>query len=152
MIARFSVRHQAAAEFGHRSSSGPVGVLAQSLHARLYGLPADPGPLPTALDELLQSTYTATETEQQAAVLVHLAEQLHNAAQILEWARDNAHWRRLPGAWEWLREATTSTRQIADGLATVSTAFTTGPAPTVPATPPTPPPLGSSRPAPRVPA
>ncbi|MGW4200344.1 hypothetical protein [Streptomyces sp. NPDC004726] len=149
MIARFSVRHQAAAEFGNKSSAGPVGVIAQSLHACLYGLPTDPGPLPTALDELLQSTYMAAEAEQHAAVLIQLAEQLHNAAQILEWARDNAHWRRLPGAWEWLRDATASTRQIADGLGAVSADFVTRPAPTTaPATPPAPPPLGASRPAP----
>ncbi|MFF8958608.1 hypothetical protein [Streptomyces sp. NPDC014894] len=149
MIARFSVRPRAGPELGSDSSTSPVGGLAQSLHARLYGLPTAPGPLPAALDELLQSTYTATETDQQAAVLAQLAEQLHNAAQILQWARNNAHWRQMPGAWEWLRDATTSTRQLADGLGTVSAAFAARSAPTTaPATPPVPPPHGAARPAP----
>ncbi|WP_329025734.1 hypothetical protein [Streptomyces sp. NBC_00690] len=73
---------------------------------------------------------------------------MQNAADILAWARNNAHWRRMPGAWEWLRDATLSTRQLADGLDAVSAAFAARPAPTTAATPPAPHPLGASRPAP----
>ncbi|ROQ70146.1 hypothetical protein EDD93_4653 [Streptomyces sp. 840.1] len=57
--------------------------------------------------------------EQQGAVLQQLAEQLRNAAEILEWARNHAYWRQLPGpTWEWLRDATDRTRDLADGLDT----------------------------------
>ncbi|MFH8591529.1 hypothetical protein [Streptomyces rimosus] len=101
MIASFSVRRQAGPRFGYRGSGGPVTVVARSLHARLYGLPTAPSPLPTALDELLQALGTARDGDQRQAVLTQLAEQLRNAAEILEWARNNARWRQLPApAWE----------------------------------------------------
>ncbi|MFD9817509.1 hypothetical protein [Streptomyces violascens] len=58
-------------------------------------------------------------------MLLQLAEQLRNAAEILEWARNHAHWRQLPTpAREWLRTATDTTRQLADGLDEVGPAFT----------------------------
>ncbi|MEW2620864.1 hypothetical protein [Streptomyces sp. NPDC048106] len=54
------------------------------MHARLFGLPAGDEPLPTALDALLQATHTATSPEQKTAVLHRLADQLGNAAYIIE--------------------------------------------------------------------
>ncbi|MFE5162936.1 hypothetical protein ACFRNT_31415 [Streptomyces sp. NPDC056697] len=137
VVASFSLRRQAGPRFGYRTCGGPVQGLAQSLHARLYGLPTDPGPLPSALDELLQAVDTARDGDQQQAVLVQLAEQLRNAAEILEWARDHAHWRQLPDpAWEWLRAATDTARHLADGLDDVSPDFASPQAGT--ATPPPP--------------
>ncbi|MFD9224858.1 hypothetical protein ACFWDI_33780 [Streptomyces sp. NPDC060064] len=41
--------------------------------------------MPTALDQLLQTVTTARDGDQQHAVLAQLAEQLRNAAEILEW-------------------------------------------------------------------
>ncbi|MEU7189443.1 hypothetical protein [Streptomyces sp. NPDC045369] len=84
MVASFSVRRQADPRFRHRGPGGPVTVVALSLHARLYGLPDAPSPLPTALDELLQALGTVSTGDEQQAVLAQLAEQLRNAAQILE--------------------------------------------------------------------
>lgn len=124
----FAVRRQAATQHGHRARGGPVTVYAQALHSQLYGLPTDKAPLPAALDALLQTAHTTDGPEQQAAILRQLAEQLRNAAEILEWARDHAHWRQLPGpTWEWLRDATDRTRDLADGLDTVHPAFTAAP-------------------------
>lgn len=135
VVASFSLRRQAGPRFGYKSSGGPVRGLAQSLHARLYGLPTDPGPLPAALDELLQAVGTARDGDQQNAVLAQLAEQLRNAAEILEWARNHARWRHLPTPiWEWLHAATDTARHLADGLDDVSPAFASPPAP--PTTPP----------------
>ena len=80
--------------------------------------------MPTALDELLQPLTTARDGDQQRAVLAQLAEQLRNAAEILEWARNNAHWRQLPAAtWEWLRTATAAARDLAAGLDDVCPVF-----------------------------
>ncbi|MEU7148752.1 hypothetical protein AB0B15_12035 [Streptomyces sp. NPDC045456] len=138
MIASFSVRRQAGPRFGYRGSGGPVTVVARSLHARLYGLPTAPPPLPTALDELLQALGTVRDSDQQQAVLAQLAEQLRNAAEILEWARDNA--RQLPApVWEWLRDATDTTRHLADGLDDVSPSFASPQATATPLPPPAPP-------------
>ncbi|WP_043267052.1 hypothetical protein [Streptomyces sp. CT34] len=140
VIASFRLRPQAGPQFGYKSCGGPVQALAQSLHARLYGLPTDPDPLPTALDELLQATRTAQDNEQQAAVLVQLAEQLRNAAEIIKWAQYNAHWRQLPApVFDKLKAATTTVRHLADGLEQTSPAFAARPAPatTPPATLPT---------------
>ncbi|MGQ4484266.1 hypothetical protein ACN6LM_002594 [Streptomyces sp. SAS_281] len=124
----FAVRRQAATQHGYRSRGGPVTVYAQALHARLYGLPTDEEPLPAALDALLQTRTPSTGPEQQCAVLQQLAEQLRNATEILEWARDHAHWRQLPHpAWEWLRDATDRTRDLANGLDTVWPGFTAEP-------------------------
>ncbi|MFD3563546.1 hypothetical protein ACFWVU_28325 [Streptomyces sp. NPDC058686] len=137
VVVHFTLRRLAAPRYDHRSSGGPATGIAQSLHARLYGLPDDPGPVPTALDELLQSLTTARDGDQQPAVLAQLAEQLRNAAEILEWARDNAHWRQLPApTWEWLRTATDAARDLAAGLDDVRPAFT---APRAPSTAPAPP-------------
>ncbi|MER7653724.1 MULTISPECIES: hypothetical protein [Streptomyces] len=111
--------------------------MARSLHARLYGLPTAPSPLPTALDELLQVLGTARDGDQKQAVLVQLADQLRNAAEILEWARDNA--RQLPAPiWEWLRDATDTTRHLADGLDSVRPSFAAPQAPAAPLPPPAP--------------
>ncbi|MFD7017480.1 hypothetical protein [Streptomyces sp. NPDC059928] len=86
--------------------------------------------MPAALDELLQSLATARDPDQQHAVLAQLAEQLRNAAEILQWARDNAHWRQLPApTWEWLRTATDAARGLADGLDEVGPAFASPRAP-----------------------
>ncbi len=141
MITSFSARRLADPRFRYRGSGGPVTVVARSLHAHLYGLPTAPPPLPTALDELLQALGTVRDGDQRQAVLAQLAEQLRNAAEILEWARDNARWRQLPGtAWEWLRDATDTTRHLADGLDNVSPAFAASPqAPATPLPPPAPP-------------
>ncbi|MFE0188019.1 hypothetical protein [Streptomyces sp. NPDC058989] len=139
MIASFRVRPQAAPQFGHKSSGGPIQALAQSLHARLYGLPTDPDPLPTALDELLQATHTAREAEQQMAVLAQLAEQLRNAAEVIQWAQYNAHWRQLPTpVFDWLKAATATVQQLADGLDQTSAAFAARPAPATAPPPPLP--------------
>ncbi|MGI5457509.1 hypothetical protein ACQEWB_30955 [Streptomyces sp. CA-249302] len=117
--------------------------IARPLHARLYGLPHDPAPVPAALDELLQTLMTARDPNQQHAVLAQLAEQLRNAAEILEWARDNAHWRQLPApTWEWLRTATDAARDLAAGLDEVRPAFA---APRAPSTTPAPPPPAGHR-------
>ncbi|MFW6724156.1 hypothetical protein ACHZ98_29210 [Streptomyces sp. MAR4 CNY-716] len=96
MTVSFGVRRQAAAEYHHRSRGGPVTVFAQALHAALYGLPVDDDPLPTALDELLQATHTATTPEQTTAVLRRLADQLGNAAEIIQRYRHQAQADRLP--------------------------------------------------------
>ncbi|MFF3640351.1 hypothetical protein [Streptomyces sp. NPDC002564] len=129
MSVHFTVRRQVAADYGHRSRGGPVTVYARAIHAQLYGLPADNDDPPVALDELLQAAHSTNLPEQQAAILGQLAEQLRNATEILEWARNHAHWRRLPApAWEWLRDATDRTRDLADGLDTIRPAFTDAPA------------------------
>ncbi|MFH8350065.1 hypothetical protein [Streptomyces sp. NPDC018045] len=140
VVVSFSVRRQAGPRLGYRGSGGPVTVVARSLHARLYGLPDTPPPLPTALDELWQALGTVSDGDQQQAVLAQPAEQLRNAAQILEWVRGNAHWRHLPEpAWEWLRDATDTTRHLADGLDDVSPTFAASPqAPAAPLPPPAP--------------
>ncbi|SEO73383.1 hypothetical protein [Actinacidiphila rubida] len=131
----FAVRRQAAAQHHYRSRGGPVTVYAQALHAQLYGLPTDDQPLPAALDALLQAAHTTDDPEQQSAILQQLTEQLRNAAEILQWARNHAHWRQLPSpAWEWLRDATDQMRALADGLDTVRPAFTAEP-PTLAAPP-----------------
>ncbi|MEU4030532.1 hypothetical protein [Streptomyces anulatus] len=124
----FAVRRRAEARHGRRGRGGPVTVYAQALHSQLYGLPVDEGPLPTALDALLQAAHTADSLDQLGAILEQLAEQLRNAAEILEWARDHAHWRRLPDStWEWLRDATDRTRDLGEGLDTVRSAFAAEP-------------------------
>lgn len=142
MIASFRLRPRAQARFGHRNTGGPVQVIAQSLHARLYGLPTDPEPLPTALDELLQATITAESGDEQAAVLIQLAEQLRNAAEIIKWAQYHAHWRHLPApVFDSLKTATATVQQLADGLEHTSPAFTTPPAKAPAPTPAAPAPL-----------
>jgi acyl-CoA reductase-like NAD-dependent aldehyde dehydrogenase len=148
VIVSFSVRRQAAAEFGHRSRGGPVTVFAQALHAHLFGLPADDAPLPTALDALLQATHTATSPEQKTAVLRQLADQLRNATEIVQRYQYRAQWDRLPDdVAEQLRHAHDQAQQAAETLDRVAPAFssrpTTDTAPgrstATPATTPTPP-------------
>ena len=86
--------------------------------------------MPTSLDELLQWVTTTRDGDQQNAVLAQFAEQLRNAAEILERARNHAHWRQLPEpTWEWLRAATDSTRELADGLDDIHPAFRNRPSP-----------------------
>ncbi|MFD9715779.1 hypothetical protein [Streptomyces sp. NPDC059076] len=124
MIVHFTVRRQAAAEYGHRSRGGPVTVFAQALHAHLFGLPDDPDPLPTAIDALLQATHTASSKDQQAAILQRLAEQLRNAAEIIQRYQYKAQWDRLPDSVaEQLREAHTHIKQVTDTLDHAATAF-----------------------------
>ncbi|MFD8613771.1 hypothetical protein [Streptomyces sp. NPDC059631] len=127
-MTKADTRRLAPVEYRYQSRGGPVAVYAKALHARLYGLPPDDESLPTALDELLQATLSTAGPDQQAAVLQQLAEQLRNAAEILEWARDHARRRQVPDAvWEWLRAATHSTRDLADGLDAVRPCFTDDP-------------------------
>lgn len=124
----FTLRCQAAAQHHYRSCGGPVTVYAGALHAHLYGLPTDDEPVPAALDALLQAAHTTDDPEQQSAILLQLTEQLRNAAEILQWARNHAHWRQLPDfTWEWLRDATTQMGVLADGLDTVWPAFAAEP-------------------------
>lgn len=94
--------------------------LAHALHANLYGLPADPGPLPTALDALLQTTLAAKSGDERTAVLRQLAEQLRNAAEIIDHYRRTARIEGLPPVIaDQLHRAHGHTEQIAhvlDGL------------------------------------
>lgn len=93
---------------------------------------------------------TEHDADQQQAVLAQLAEQLRNAAEVLEWARNNAHWRQLPTpTWEWLRDATATTRGLAAGLAEASHAFTSPPRPPAATAPAPPAPAAPRTPAPR---
>ncbi|MEU1629222.1 hypothetical protein ABZ746_28685 [Streptomyces sp. NPDC020096] len=128
VIVSFRVRPQAAAaaEFGHRSRGGPVTSFAQSLHARLYGLPTDPDPLPTALDALLQATHIANSAEQQTAILRQLADQLRNATEIIY--RYAAQWERRPtNIGEQLRQAHDQAQQVVEALDRVAPAFSNRP-------------------------
>ncbi|MFJ2175888.1 hypothetical protein ACIOHE_23725 [Streptomyces sp. NPDC087851] len=100
-------------------------MIAQGLHARLYGLPAAPDPLPTALDALLQATHTARTGEEKTAVLRRLAEQLRNGAEIIEGYQYRAQWDRLPEEVAvQLRQAHDLTQQLAGLLDHVAPAFT----------------------------
>ncbi|MFI0711351.1 hypothetical protein ACH4SK_11955 [Streptomyces inhibens] len=129
VIVSFSVRRQAAADFGHRSRGGPVTVFAQALHADLFGLPTDDEPLPTALDALLQATHTATAPEQQTAILRQVAEQLRNATEIIQRYQYRAQWDRLPDdVAEQLRDAHDQAQQVAQNLDLVAPAFSRHPA------------------------
>ncbi len=128
VIVSFRVRPQAAAEFGHKSSGGSATSLAQGLHAQLYGLPADPDPVPTALDALLQATYAARTGEQKAAILQRLADQLRNAAEILRGYQYEAHWERFPAdVTAQLRRVHDRAEQIAAVLDHVAPAFIDAP-------------------------
>ncbi len=130
----FGVRRAAAATYNHRSCGGPVPVLAQALHAQLFGLPTDDEPLPTALDALLQATYAARAPEQQTAVLRQLAEQVRNGAEIMKRYQYLAQWDRLPGDVAGkLRDARVQALRIAETLDLVAPALsTTDPAPSGP--------------------
>lgn len=133
MTVSFGVRRQAAADYNHRSRGGPVTGFAQVIHATLFGLPADDDPLPTALDELLQATHTATARDQQVAILRQVAEQIRNAAEIIQRYQYRAQWDQLPdNAAEHLREALDQAQFIATTLDRVAPAFEAEPAGTPP--------------------
>ncbi|MFJ4918431.1 hypothetical protein [Streptomyces sp. NPDC088725] len=124
MIVSFSVRRQAAAKYNHYNRGGPVTGVAQALHAGLYGLPADDDPLPTALDALLQATHTANAPEQKAAILRQVADQLRNAAEIIQRYQERAQWDRFPDdIAEQLRDAYDQVQQVATNLDLVAPAF-----------------------------
>lgn len=128
MTVALRFRSQAGAAFGHRATGGPVTTLAQGLHARLYGLPEDPDPLPTALDALLQITHTAATGERHTAILHRLADQLRNAAEILQLYRHRANFDGLPGdAAERLQQAHHNAQQIVTALDHVAPAYTNPP-------------------------
>ncbi|MFJ5546679.1 hypothetical protein [Streptomyces sp. NPDC093225] len=149
MVISFRPRKSAEARYDYRSSVGPVIAFAQALHAHLYGLPSEPPPLPAALDELLQAVCTV-DRDGQEAVVAQLADQLHAAADLLEWARNHAHWNRLPTeVWERLRDATTALTQIADTVAEATPAFSTRrpPPPAMAALPSPPPTVTTAAPA-----
>ncbi|MER6305000.1 tryptophan synthase subunit alpha [Streptomyces sp. NPDC001657] len=108
-------------------------VFAQALHAHLFGLPADDGPLPTALDALLQATHTATAPEQQTPILRQLADQLRSGAEIIQRYQYRAHWDRLPAdVAEQLRDAHDQAQQVAQTLDLVAPAFSSPPTTPVP--------------------
>ncbi|MEU0844036.1 hypothetical protein ABZ370_31795 [Streptomyces sp. NPDC005962] len=128
MTVSFGVRRQAGAKFGHRSTGGPVTAFAQALHAQLYGLPTDPGPLPTALDALFQAAHTANTGEQKTAILRQLADQLRNAIEIIKDYEDTARWDRLPAdIAQQLSQAHDQAQQIVRALDRVAPAFSNQP-------------------------
>jgi hypothetical protein len=101
-----------------------VTVYAQALHAALYGLPAHDESLPAALDALLQATHTATAPEQKTAVLRQVAEQVRNAAEIIQRYQYRAQWDRFPAdVAEQLADAHDQAQQIAQVLDRVAPAF-----------------------------
>ncbi|MER6331117.1 hypothetical protein ABT298_17680 [Streptomyces sp. NPDC001034] len=104
-------------------------VYAQALHAALYGLPAHDESLPTALDALVQATHTATAPDQKAAVLRQVAEQLRNAAEIIQRYQYRAQWDRYPAdVAEQLADAHDQAQQLAQALDRVAPAFSHQPA------------------------
>ncbi|MFJ9712842.1 hypothetical protein [Streptomyces sp. NPDC101234] len=126
----FNARRQAPAEYRDRGRGGPVTVYAQALHATLYGLPADDEPLPAALDALQQATHTTTAPEQETAVLRQVAEQLRNAAEIIQRYQYRAQWDRLPAdIATQLQDAHEQAGQIARALDRVAPAFSNRPVP-----------------------
>ncbi|WP_435059150.1 hypothetical protein [Streptomyces sp. bgisy060] len=126
----FGARRQAPVEYRSRSRGGPVTAYAQALHATLYGLPTDNESLPAALDALVQATHTATAPEQQTAILRQVAEQLRNAAEIVQRYQYQAQWDRLPtDVAEQLADAHTQAQQIAEALDRVAPAFNHQPTP-----------------------
>nr|WTC07157.1 hypothetical protein OHA15_04720 [Streptomyces anthocyanicus] len=99
-------------------------VYAQALHAALYGLPTPDESLPTALDSLLQATHTATAPERKTAVLQQVAEQLRNAAEIIQRYQYRAQWDRFrTDVAEQLATAHDQAQQIAQALDRVAPAF-----------------------------
>ncbi|MEU5626217.1 hypothetical protein [Streptomyces tendae] len=99
-------------------------VYAQALHAALYGLPTTEESLPAALDALLQATHTASAPEQKTAVLRQVAEQLRNAAEIIQRYQYRAQWDRFPaGVAEQLADAHDQAQHTAQALDRVAPAF-----------------------------
>ncbi|MFD3580863.1 hypothetical protein [Streptomyces sp. NPDC058683] len=124
----FSARRQAPVEYRDRGRGGPVTVYAQALHATLYGLPTDDEPLPAALDALLQATHTANAPEQKTTVLRQVAEQLRNAAEIIQHYQYRAQWDRLPDdVAKQLQDAHAQAQQLAQALDRVAPAFSSQP-------------------------
>ncbi|WP_162794062.1 hypothetical protein [Streptomyces paludis] len=124
----FGARRQAPVEYRARSRGGPVTVFAQALHATLYGLPTDNKTLPAALDALLQTAHTATAPEQQTALLRQVAEQLRNAAEIIQRYQYRAQWNRYPDdIAKQLHDAHGQAQQIAQTLDRVASAFSNPP-------------------------
>ncbi|MCZ9354106.1 hypothetical protein ACFW4M_07580 [Streptomyces sp. NPDC058794] len=120
----FGARRQAPVAYRSRGRGGPVTVYAQALHAALYGLPTHEESLPTAQDSLLQATHTATAPERKTAVLRQVAEQLRNAAEIIQRYQYRAQWDRFPtDVAEQLATAHDQARQIAQALDRVAPAF-----------------------------
>lgn len=103
-------------------------VFAQALHATLYGLPSDDETLPAALDALLQTAHTATAPEQKTAVLRQVAEQLRNAAEIIQRYQYRAQWDRFPDdIAKQLHDAHDQAQQIAQVLDRVAPTFSSPP-------------------------
>ncbi|MER6085265.1 hypothetical protein [Streptomyces sp. NPDC001833] len=124
MTVSFGARRQAPVEYRSRGRGGPVTVYAQALHAALYGLPSGDESLPTALDALLQATHTVTTPEQKTAVLRQVAEQLRNAAEIIQRYQYRAQWDRFPAeVAEQLAGAHDQAQQIAQALDRAAPAF-----------------------------
>ncbi|QQC92692.1 hypothetical protein [Streptomyces alfalfae] len=135
MTVSFAARRQAPIEYRNRGRGGPVTVYAQALHAALYGLPTHEESLPTALDALLQATHTATAPEQKTAVLGQVAEQLRNAAEIIQRYQYRAQWDQFPAdVAEQLATAHDQAQQIAQALDRVAPAFSHQPTPRARAT------------------
>ncbi|MFE4054933.1 hypothetical protein ACFXP3_01265 [Streptomyces sp. NPDC059096] len=100
-------------------------MIAQGLHAQLYGLPTVTDPLPTALDALLQTTRAALSGQQRGAVLRRVADQLRDGAEIIKDSQYRAQWDRLPDDIAvQLRQAHDLAQQLADILGHVAPAFT----------------------------
>lgn len=132
----FGLLRSAASRYDFRSSGGPVLGLANTLHAQLYGLPLERPPLPSALDELLQAT---GHDDDQQAVLGLVSAQLEAAAALIEPARLQARWNRLP---ETVHARLVTSQALAQHLASelqqLAPAFTqpgtpAAPAPSLPA-------------------
>ncbi|KPC62670.1 hypothetical protein [Streptomyces chattanoogensis] len=117
----YKTRPRVASLFNHRSGGGSIHHYLATLHARLYGRPADPAPLPSDLDELRLRALACTSEHQQEAVVAHLASQLPSTAQLLDRTQD---WLHLPRhARAWLQDAAGAIRQLADQISHVSPAF-----------------------------
>lgn len=124
MIVTIHTRPQAPLDIRHRSRGGPVTSFAQTLHAHLFGLPAEAAPLPTALDALLQATHHVTSPQQHTAILRQLADQLRNATEIIKGYQYLAQWDRLPAdVAQQLRQARDQAQQMAATLDHVAPAF-----------------------------
>ncbi|MFJ2509919.1 hypothetical protein ACIPEL_03225 [Streptomyces griseoviridis] len=121
MTVLFNARRHAPSEYRSSGRGGPVTACAQALHATLYGLPTHEESLPTALDALLQATHTTTAPD---AVLRQVAEQLRNAAEIIQRYQYQAQWDRHPAAVaEQLSDAHNYAQHIARALDRVAPAF-----------------------------
>jgi hypothetical protein len=151
VIANFSVRPQTAPRYGHRSSGAPVAVIAESLHAELYGLPFDRDTAPNTLADLADAAHAAHVRSEQDTVLAHLVDQLPHLADVLAlaatWAERRAN---VPEhIAEQIADTAAITHQMSTDLAQVHRAFTQpSPAPVPGVSPPAAqPPSSPARPA-----